>query len=219
VSALIEAGCLIEQLPSEPELPDAVFVEDTAVVLDLLAVITRPGAPSRRPEVESVAPALARHVEVRRMTGPGTLDGGDVLRLGRSLIVGMTARTSEEGAGELAALTRSAGYEVRRVPVNGCLHLKSAVTEVADGLLLVNPAWVDPAGFSGYRALSVDPSEPFAANALRIGDRLIYPAEFPRTAARLRAEGISLRTVEAGELAKAEGGVTCCSLLLASSSQ
>ena len=140
VAALVEAGCRIEQLPPEPELPDAVFVEDTAVVLDELAVIVRPGAPSRRPEVESVGPALARHREVRRMSGPGTLDGGDVLRLGRSLIVGMTARSSAEGAGELAALTRSAGYEVRRVPVTGCLHLKSAVTEVADGLLLVNPA-------------------------------------------------------------------------------
>jgi dimethylargininase len=214
VAALVEAGCRIELLPPEPELPDAVFVEDTAVVLDQLAVTTRPGAASRRPEVESVAPALARHREVRRITGPGTLDGGDVLRLGRTLFVGRTARSSAEGAGELAALTRSAGYGVRPVRVTGCLHLKSAVTEVADGLLLINPAWVDATGFPGYRTLSVDPAEPFAANALRIGSRLIYPAEFPRTASRLRAEGLDLREVEAGELAKAEGGVTCCSLLL-----
>ena len=203
------------RLPSAPELPDGVFVEDTALVLDELAVITRPGAASRRPETDSVAAALEPFRPLQRIGGPGTLDGGDVLRTGRSLFVGLSGRTTREGAAELARLVRPAGYEVQIVPVQGCLHLKSAVTEVGDGTLLINPEWVDPAAFEGFRLIPIDPGEAFAANALRIGALLLHAAAFPRTAGRLRAEGFEVREVEADELAKAEGGVTCCSLLIA----
>lgn len=215
VSALAEAGCAIDRLPQAPQLPDGVFVEDTALVLEELAVITRPGAASRRPETDSVAVALEPFRPIRRMTGPGTLDGGDVLVTGRSVFVGLSGRTTRAGAAELARMVAPAGYEVRIVPVQGCLHLKSAVTDVGDATLLINPEWVDPAGFEGFRLIPVDPGEAFAANALRIGARVIHPAAFPRTAIRLRAEGLEVREVEADELAKAEGGVTCCSLLIA----
>lgn len=191
------------------------FVEDTALVLEELAVIARPGAASRRPETESVAAALGRFRPLRRIGGPGTLDGGDVLLTGRVLFVGLSGRTTSEGAAELARLVAPAGYEVRLVPVRGCLHLKSAVSEVADATLLINPEWVDPADFEGYRLIPIDPAEEFAANALRIGTQVIHAASFPRTAQRLRAEGFDVRKVEADELAKAEGGVTCCSLLVA----
>ena len=191
------------------------FVEDTALVLEELAVITRPGAASRRPETESVAAALERFRPVRRIRGPGTLDGGDVLLTGRVLFVGLSGRTTSEGAAELARLLAPSGYEVRMAPVRGCLHLKSAVSEVAEATLLINPEWVDPAGFEGFRLIPIDPDEPFAANGLRIGAQVIHAAAFPRTAKRLRAEGIEVRQVEADELAKAEGGVTCCSLLIA----
>ena len=191
------------------------FVEDTALVLEELAVITRPGAASRRPETESVAAALEPLRPLMRIGGPGTLDGGDVLVTGRSLFVGLSGRSTREGAAELARLVAPAGYQVRIVPVQGCLHLKSAVTEVGDGTLLINPAWVDPAGFAGFRLIPIDPTEAFAANALRIGDLVIHAAAFPRTAGRLRTEGFEVREVEADELAKAEGGVTCCSLLVA----
>lgn len=217
VSALAEAGCVISRLPAAPGLPDAVFVEDTALVLEELAVITRPGAASRRPETESVAAVLESFRSLRRIGGPGTLDGGDLLLTGRSLFVGLSGRTSRAGAEELARLVEPAGYQVRIVPVEGCLHLKSAVTEVGDATLLINPAWVDPAGFEGFRLISIDPGEAFAANALRIGARLIHAAAFPRTTGRLRAEGFEVREVEADELAKAEGGVTCCSLLVTDS--
>ncbi|HSE51722.1 MAG TPA: arginine deiminase family protein [Gemmatimonadales bacterium] len=193
------------------------FVEDTALVLEELAVITRPGAASRRPETESVAAALETFRPVRRIGGPGTLDGGDVLHTGRSLFVGISGRTTREGAAELARLVAPAGYEVRTVEVRSCLHLKSAVTEVGDATLLINPEWVDPAVFEEFRLISIDPGEAFAANALRIGPLVIHAAAFPRTAARLHAEGIEVREVEADELAKAEGGVTCCSLLIADS--
>jgi dimethylargininase len=215
VSALAEAGCAIVRLPPAPELPDGVFVEDTALVLEELAVITRPGAVSRRPETESVAAVLERFRPLRRIGGPGTLDGGDLLRTGRSLFVGLSGRTGREGAEELARLVEPAGYQVRMVPVEGCLHLKSAVTEVGDATLLINPAWVDPAGFEGFQHIPIDPGEAYAANALRIGDTVIHAAAFPRTTQRLRAEGFEVLEVEADELAKAEGGVTCCSLLIA----
>jgi dimethylargininase len=216
---LVELGCAVERLPEESELPDSVFVEDAAVVVDELAVITRPGAESRRGETASVATALARHRPLARIAAPATLDGGDVLRLGRRVFVGLSARSNGEGVAQLAALLEPRGYEVKGVPLDGCLHLKSAVTEVADGTLVINPAWIDRAAFAGYEQIEVDPSEPFAANVLRIPggegeDVVVMPAAFPRTAERLVARGVRGRTLEVSEIAKAEGGVTCCSILL-----
>lgn len=212
VAELEALGDRIERLADEPELPDAVFVEDTAVVLDEMAIITRPGAESRRAETVSVAAALSRYRRLRSIEAPDTLDGGDVLQVGRTLFVGITARTSAGGIAQLAAYVAAAGYDVATVPVTGCLHLKSAVTEIADRTLLINRAWVPTEAFAGLRLVAVDPSEPFAANAVRVGEVVVYPAEFPRTRARMEADGIVVRTVPASELAKAEGGVTCCSL-------
>lgn len=211
--ALASLGIRVVSLPEEPELPDSVFVEDTAVVAGELAVVTRPGAESRRPEVESVARALAPHRRVARMVAPATLDGGDVLRLGRAFFVGRSGRTGEEGIAALRALVAPEGYSVTGVSVNGCLHLKSAVTEVAEGLVLVNPGWVDPAVF-GVPFIEVDPSEPAAANALRAGGAVIHTARHPRTRARLEKAGIRVAAVDLSELEKAEGAVTCCSILL-----
>lgn len=213
-AALAACGCEIHRVAAAPELPDAVFVEDTAVVVDELAVMTRPGALSRRPEVASVAAELGRWRRLVAIEAPATLDGGDVLRMGRRLWVGLSSRSGREGVEQLAALLAPHGYEVRGTAVSGCLHLKSAVTAVADGLLLLNPAWVDPADFAGLDTIAVDPAEPHAANALQVGRRVIFPTAFPRTAARLAARGLELVTVDVSELAKAEGAVTCCSLLL-----
>jgi dimethylargininase len=214
VETLQALGCQVERLPPLPDLPDGVFVEDTAVILDELAVITRPGAPSRRTETKSVAAVLGRYRALRHITSPGTLDGGDVLRLGRTLFVGQTPRTNAGGIAQLATLVKPAGYDVCGVAVTGCLHLKSAVTEVADATILLNSEWVDRSTFRSVVVLEVSPAEPFAANALRIGSRVIYAAEFPRTRVRLEESGIEVLPVEAGELAKAEGGVTCCSLIV-----
>ncbi|NOT06652.1 MAG: dimethylargininase [Gemmatimonadales bacterium] len=215
IAALEVLGCRIEWLPPLPDHPDAVFVEDTAVVLDELAVVTRPGAESRRGETASVAEALGKYREVRVMKGPGTLDGGDVLRLGRTLYVGITPRTDAAGRAELAALVEDAGYRVCPVAVHGCLHLKSAVTEVAPSILLANPKWISVADFSSFRVVPVALAEPAAGNALRVGEMVIHAAEFPATRSRLAVAGIPVRQVPASELAKAEGGVTCCSLMLA----
>ena len=190
------------------------FVEDTALVLDEIAVLLRPGALSRRPEVDSVAVALEPYRELLRLEGPGTVDGGDILRVGQQLFVGRSERSDGAGIGELAQLVAPYGYGVREVAISGCLHLKSAVTAVADETLLVRRDWVDVAPFAGSRLIDIDPTEPFAANALRIGEALIYPADCPRTAEKLEQAGMRVVRVEVGELAKAEGAVTCCSLII-----
>jgi dimethylargininase len=212
---LAALGCRVVRLPPEPDLPDAVFVEDTAVVVDERAVVTRPGAPSRRPETASVARLVARYRPTTAIEAPGTLDGGDVLRVDRRLWVGLTARSNPAGIDQLRTLLAPHGYSVDAVAVAGCLHLKSAVTQVGPEALLFNPSWVDPAVFTGLRCIPVDATEPHAANALLVGSGVIYPAAFPRTAERLEQAGIRLTPVDVSELAKAEGAVTCCSLILA----
>ncbi len=217
IRALESLDCRIEFLPPEPELPDAVFVEDTAVVLDEVAVITRPGAESRRGETDSVTTALARYRPLHSIVPPARLDGGDALRVGQILYVGLSPRTNIAGIEQLARFVELYGYQVHAAPVSGCLHLKSAVTAVADHTLLINPAWVSPRAFAGLKFIEVDPSEPFGANALLIDGQVIHAAEYSRTRGRLRAAGIPVHPVEASELAKAEGGVTCCSLILADS--
>jgi dimethylargininase len=193
---LRELGCEVVGIPADAAFPDCVFVEDAAVVLDELAVITNPGAASRRGETAAVAEALRPYRTVVSMEpGPAaTLDGGDVLVAGRTIFVGRSARTNDRGIAAFRALVAPHGYDVRAVDVTGCLHLKSAVTLVADDALLVHRAWIDAGPFAGWALIDVD----------------------PRTATRKRLEsrGIDLRTVDADELAKAEGGVTCCALLV-----
>ncbi len=206
-------GCDVVCLPQEPDLPDSVFVEDTAVVLKDLAIITRPGAPSRRPEVRSVARALEPYRDLAFIEPPGTVDGGDVLALDNTLYVGLTRRSNRAGAGQLRALLSPRGYTVFMVEVAGCLHLKSAVTRVASGTLLVNRDRVDAGMFHGMSFVDVDPGEPHAANALLVGNTVVLPSAFPRTRSLLEEKGIEVVALDISELAKAEGGVTCCSLI------
>ncbi|QSX78158.1 dimethylarginine dimethylaminohydrolase family protein [Agrilutibacter solisilvae] len=213
--ALASLGCRVLALEAEPDMPDAVFVEDVAVVLDDVAIMTRPGAASRRAEGASVAELLARYRPLRSIEAPGTLDGGDVLRVGHTLFVGQSGRSNADGIAQLAKLAGQSGYAVRAVPIRGCLHLKSAVTAVRDDTLLLQPAWVDAASFPGFTVIEVDPSEEHAANILRIGDSVVMPAGFPRTHQRLVDAGIDVVTVDVSELQKAEGATTCCSLVFA----
>jgi dimethylargininase len=211
--ALEILGCRLLALPAEAELPDSVFVEDVAIVLDEVAVLTRPGALSRRAEVTSVAEVLRRYRLVLAIEAPGTLDGGDVLRVGRTLYVGESARSNAAGIAQLRELLAGHGYAVQGVPTHGCLHLKSAVTQLDDSTLLLQPEWVDRARFADFRVIEVDPAEPHAANVLRIGDALVMPASFPRTRRRLLEAGFHVIVVDVSELQKAEGAVTCCSLV------
>jgi len=211
---LADFGCEVHRLPAELDLPDSVFVEDTAVVLDELAVIMRPGAASRRAETPTVADALKPFRRLYAIEPPGTMDGGDVLSLNRVLYVGLSSRTNTAGLKQLEAVCRPFGYSVKPMGIKGCLHLKSAVSQVGPNMLLVNRAWLDVNAFKGLEFVEVDPSEPMAANALLVGESIVYPRAHEKTRWRLEDRGLSVKTVDVSELAKAEGGVTCCSLIL-----
>lgn len=209
---LEELGARLIELPAEPRFPDGVFVEDPALVLDEIAIMTRPGAESRRGEGESIAKALAPYRPLHWIQAPGTLEGGDVMRIGKTLYVGLSRRTNSDGVGQLRYFVEPLGYRVIAVPVRGCLHLKSACCCIDDDAVLVNPDWIDVALLDCVH-FYVSAKEPRAANILRIGDTLIYPDAFPRTREKLEELDYSVRTVDASELAKAEGGVTCTSIL------
>ena len=216
-AAIATAGFDVVQLPPLDDHPDAVFVEDTAILLGDHAIITRPGAESRRAEAESTAAALASRFEVHRLKR-GSIDGGDVLRIGRTIYVGLSQRTDCAGIVSLANVASPLGFEVVSVPHERCLHLKTGATWVGnDGAgrstVLVNAQWIDPTVFSDVVTLPISPREPFAANALRIGETLIFPSGYPETSQRLRACGFDLDEIDVSELEKAEAGLTCMSLL------
>ena len=232
-ACLTRLGCDVQRLPDAPDMPDSVFVEDTAVVFDDVAVIARPGAASRRGETASMVEALTPHRRLAFIQPPGTLDGGDVLVTPGRVFVGISGRTNADGARQLASHVAGPGYEVIAVPVTGCLHLKSAVTLVRPPnggnypnrisslppsggrpTLLINRDWVDASYFEGLELIDVDPAEPAAANVLRVGGHVMCADEHPRTRRRLEALGLVTVPVPAAELAKAEGGVTCCSVLV-----
>jgi dimethylargininase len=212
-AALRSLGCHVMRLSPEPELPDSVFVEDAAVVFDEIAVIARPGAESRRRETVTAAAALAPHRQLRHIEAPGTLDGGDVLVVGKRVYVGLSRRTNSEGAAQLASAIAPHGYSVRGLAVERCLHLKSAVTAAADDLLVLNPALIDGHLFDGTRWIGVPPDEPLGANVVRVGDAVIGPITAPRTRERLERAGVRVVATPVWELAKAEGALTCCSLI------
>jgi dimethylargininase len=215
--ALTSLGCTVQSLPAEPALPDSVFVEDAAVVFAEAAIITRPGAISRRPETESIARALLPYRLVRSIESPGTLDGGDVLCVGKKVFIGLSSRSNASAIYQMQSILSPFGYTVQGVGVSGFLHLKSAVTQIAPNMLLINPAWVDGGLFGAVRIVEIDPGEPYAANGLWVGRGVIYPASFPRTRQRieqaLQGKQSQIISLDVSELQKAEGAVTCCSLI------
>jgi dimethylargininase len=215
--ALRDAGCEIRRLPPLPDAPDGVFVEDTALLLEGQAIITRPGIASRALEVESTASALAEFLPVHHLAG-GRLDGGDVLRAGLTLFVGRSARTDEAGMTALRAVVGDLGFSVVPIAMGDCLHLKSAATWLGPDAagrtaMLVNLGWIDTAPFTDLNCLAVDPGEPWAANTLRLGDQLLVSAGNPRTHAMLGARGYDLCILDISELQKAEAALTCMSLI------
>jgi dimethylargininase len=215
--ALRDAGYEVIRLPELTEDPDAVFVEDTALLLGEHAIITRPGAASRAGEIYSTAEGLKAHFNVHFLPA-GTLDGGDVLRIENTLYVGQSSRTDLAGTQALEALVSPLGYWVVPVELDQCLHLKTAVSfagldDQGVPTVLFNPDWVDPAYFADTEPLAVPYTEPFAANVVRAGDRLIMAAGSPFTAARLRNNGFKVVEVDVSELQKAEAGGTCMSLI------
>src|SRR2546430_14371953 len=210
---LAKLGARVTSLPPDPTLPDSMFVEDPAIVLDELAVILPLGTETRRREAQSLAQPLSRFRKLEYVSLPGTLEGGDVLRIGRKLFVGLTQRSNVEGFRQLAAILARYNYEVIAVPVTGCLHLKSAVTDLGRNTLLANRAPFDSEPLAGHEWIDVDPAEPHAANALALRRTVIFPASFPRTRARIESRGLSVTFIDISALQKAESGLTCSSLL------
>ncbi len=210
---LEELGARLISLSAQPDLPDSVFVEDPAVVVDEIAILARMGVESRRAEAASLAEALSPFRPLRRLQAPATLEGGDVIRVGRTLFVGLSHRTNREGLRQLAAHVEPLGYSVRPVVVTGCLHLKSACCWLGDGAMLINRARVDTAAFDQFRLLDVAPEEPWAANVLPLGGTVLCSAAFPATRAILERAAYCSRALDISELAKAEGALTCSSLI------
>ncbi len=206
-------GCTVIQLPPLDAHPDSVFVEDTMLVLPEVAIALRPGAESRRGEVQSVTEQVMRHRPVQVIDPPATVDGGDLLVIGRHIHIGLSSRSTTEGLDQLQRLLDPWDYTLHGIPVDRCLHLKSAATAIGNGTVLCNPDWVDPALLQATSVIECDPSEPDAANALLIAGELVTGL-FPKTNTRLQNAGHAVHAIDLSELAKAEGAVTCCSILL-----
>lgn len=210
---LRELGVRVVSLPAEPTLPDAVFVEDPALVFDEVAIISVMGAPSRRPEAKSLAEALSNYRRIKFLTEPATLDGGDVMRAGRKVFVGLSRRTNREGLAQLRDLLQPYDYDVQPVEVRRCLHLKSGCSYVGKHTVLINRAWVDAEPLEAFELIDVPDKEPAAANALVVNDVVVLPDSFPETRALLERRGFNVRSIDVSELQKAEAGVTCTSLI------
>jgi dimethylargininase len=212
--ALRALGLDVEILDPLPGFPDAYFVEDVAVVVPEMAVVARPGAPSRRGEADAIGPVLSRHRPVARLEAPATLDGGDVLIVGRAVFVGLSARTNAEGAAQLARSLEPHGYTVRPVPVGTGLHLKSGVSWLGAETLLVSRQFADRPELSAYRQVVVDAGEEAACNTLLVNGTLLTPSGFPRTRRQLDETGLPVVELDATEARKMDGGLTCMSLRL-----
>jgi dimethylargininase len=220
VEMLRRAGAEVVILPALDEMADAVFVEDTAIVLDEVAIVAPMGAASRRGETEAIVDTLRAYRPVRALVAPATLDGGDVLHVGRTLFVGQTPRTNRAALEQLRAIVAPLGYAVIGVPVTKCLHFKSGCTTIGPETVLVNPEWVAPSVFGDRQIVTIDPVEPWGANSLMIRDHVVIPASVPRTRNRVERAlvkqgwGGTVVEIDVSEFQKAEGGVTCMSILI-----
>jgi len=214
VGALGKLGLTIEWLPPLPQHPDAVFVEDMAVILPEVAVITRSGAESRRGEAASVAETLRAYRPLRSINSPGCLDGGDVLRIGKTLFVGCSGRTNPEGFAALENAVSEFGYRVQAVNVEDCLHLKSACSFIPPDIAIMNPNHVARDTFAGLRVIVIDPREPTAANTLTVGGVTLVHSACRFTEEKLRKAGVKTQSIDVAEMQKAEAGLTCMSLII-----
>lgn len=200
-------------LDDNPHLPDSVFVEDTAVVLDELAIMTPMGVASRQGESEAIESTLKKYRPLARIAHPARIEGGDVLRIGRELYVGLSTRTNARGIKALEALVAPHGYKVRRVKVSGCLHLKTGCTALDKHTVLINPTAVDQEPFKAFDQIAVPPEEPFAANILKIDETVCMHAGFKTTRQLIERRGYGIEATDISEFLKAEAGLTCMSLI------
>lgn len=212
--ALRDMGVEVEELPPLDAYPDSVFIEDNAIVLDELAVVTTMGTASRQGEVTSLRPVLSGLRRLVAISPPATIEGGDVLRVGTRLFVGVSSRTNHLGVEALREIVEPLGYDVTMVSIQHCLHLKTACTALDNKTLLVNPLWLDVELFKQFRLLPVPSTEPFGANVLHVPQGILANAAYPITLDLIRMEGYPVTEVHLSEFSKAEAGVTCLSLIV-----
>ncbi|HSQ34879.1 MAG TPA: arginine deiminase family protein [Candidatus Binatia bacterium] len=211
--ALRACGLELTVLDADENFPDSVFIEDTAVLSETMAVITRPGAPSRRGEERAVAEALAGfYGRLEHITAPGTLEGGDVLRAEDHFYIGISARTNEEGARQLAAILARNGYASTRVPLRHVLHLKTGIAYLQENLLLAHGEFVGHPLLAGFKTVPVPAAEGYAANSLWINGRVLVPAGFPLARKTVSRAGYETVSVDVSEFRKLDGGLSCLSL-------
>ena len=211
-------GLNVVELPADDRCPDCCFIEDTALVLDELAIATRPGSDARRAEVAGVLPIIAKHRKIVHVEAPATLEAGDVLRIGRNLFIGVTSRTNREGIDIVREHAAPHGYKVHAVEVPGALHLKSVCTALNERTILADSSRVNIEPFAGYELIEVPPEEWMAANALLANGTVCMHEGFHQTFALLRERKIRVRTVDISEFLKAEAGLTCLSIIFNSQS-
>ncbi|GAB1410682.1 hydrolase [Desulfovibrionales bacterium] len=214
IACLRDIGLNVEELPPATGFPDACFVEDTAVVVPEIAVISRPGAPSRLGEAQLMTPALARYRPVVHIEAPGTLDGGDVLQAGRQMFIGISDRTNELGARQLAEILIPHGYACHLIPVAAGLHLKSSLNYVGKNTMLVTRDFASHPAIQDFSLLVAPLEEEYAANTLLVNNTLIMPAGYPKTRDLLRSLGLPIRELDTSEFRKMDGGLSCLSLRL-----
>jgi dimethylargininase len=214
--ALNKLGVIVERLTGNESYPDSCFVEDTAIVVEELAVICSLGVSSRRGETELIERTLSRYREIAHIPFPATLEGGDVLRIGKKIFVGQTSRTNPRGIEELAKVLEPHGYSVTAVRTRGSLHLKTACTAISDDTLFANPEWVELEAMRGFKLVYTPDQEPWSANLLRVGNTVCVQAGFPRAAELIARVAERVEIIDTSELGKAEGGLTCSSIIFES---
>ena len=212
--ALRSLGLQVQAHKALDDFADSVFVEDVVIALDGATIITRPGASSRRPETAHMTRILAPHRRLSFINAPGTIDGGDVVVIGKRILVGLTARTNIDGAAQLQAIAQPLGYIVEGIQLDGALHLKTALSALSSDTALANPHWIDVNALGFRRVLCVARAEPFGANVLPIGNRVLVSAAYPDTRVILEKADFATQAVDVSELHKAEAGITCMSVIL-----
>jgi len=213
IEALRSCGLEVTALAADEEYPDSVFIEDTAVLGETMAVTTRPGAPSRRGEEQAVARSLEDfYPRLEAILAPGTLEGGDVMRAGDRFFIGLSQRTNRSGAEQLAAILQRHGYEAVLVSLREVLHLKTGISYLEDNLLLAAGEFLGHPLLSSFTAIPVPAAESYAANSLWLNDRVLVPSGFPLTRAAIEKAGCATMPVDVSEFRKLDGGLSCLSL-------
>ncbi len=212
VEALKSIGLTVIELDPLPDYPDAHFVEDTAVVTPEVAIITNPGAPSRQGEEKSIASVLEQYRQIEHIQAPGTIDGGDVLMIGKHFLIGISERTNQQGAEQIGRILEKYGNTHTTIPVGAGLHFKSSVNIVSNNTLVVTQDFVNHEALKAYNKIAVDHKESYAANTLWINDHLLVPKGFPNTNTKLEALGRPIVELDVSEMQKMDGGLTCLSI-------